>query len=106
MTKQEYKIILKLIDRNTATKQVGYYQYEEHYITATGIARLKQDIKDLFEGYCDETNGAEYAERIMKAIDILQRADTFKNANTAIPLAIQVLLGKETKNYDKEIETL
>lgn len=51
-------------------------------------------------------NEINYAERILKAIDILQRADPFKNANRAIPLAIQVLLGKETKNYDKEIETL
>lgn len=51
-------------------------------------------------------NERDYAERIVKAIEILQRADVFKNANKAIPLAIQVLLGKETKNYDKEIETL
>lgn len=51
-------------------------------------------------------NEINYAERILKAIDILQRADAFKNANKAIPLAIQVLLGEETKKYDKEIETL
>ncbi len=49
MTKQEYKMILKLIDRNTSTKQVGYYQYESRYISEDGIKQLKQDIKDLFD---------------------------------------------------------
>ena len=104
MTKQEYKMILKLIDKNTETVQG--YDFDHPEIDEEGIKQLKQDIKDLFEEHCNETNGAEYAERIMKAIDILQRADAFKNANKAIPLAIQVLLGADTKKYDKKVETL
>ena len=47
MTKQEYKIILKLIDRNTKTKHGYYDDYPE--IDKEGIEQLKQDIKDLFE---------------------------------------------------------
>lgn len=105
MTKQEYKMILKLIDKNTDV-DCDQYGYDYPEIDKEGIKRLKQDIKDVFEEHCAETNGAEYAERIMKAIDILQRADAFKNANTAIPLAIQVLLGADTKKYDKKVETL
>lgn len=105
MTKQEYKMILKLIDKNTYA-DCDQYGYAYPKIDKEGIKQLKQDIKDLFEEYCKETNGAEYAERIVKVIGILQRADAYKNANKAIPLAIQVLLGKKTKNYDKEIETL
>ena len=102
MTKLEYKMILKLIDKNTKEKDDPHGEYLE--IDAYGIKQLKQDIKDLFEEHCDETNGAEYAERIMEAIDILQRADAFRNANKMIPLAIQVLLGANTKEYDKRVD--
>lgn len=47
MTKQEYKMILKLIDRNTKMEH-GYYD-DYPNIDEAGIEQLKQDIKDLFE---------------------------------------------------------
>ena len=112
MTKQEYKMMMKLIDRNMIEIGGRETMYgvtpTEQIMDESGIEQLKQDIKDLFEEHCDETNGAEYAERIMKAIEILQRIDCFRPASSSklIPIVIQVLLGKETKKYDKRIETL
>lgn len=105
MTKQKYKMILKLVDKNAEVRR-GCNGGLRFVMDKECIEQLKQDIKDLFEEHCGETNGAEYAERIIKAINILQSADAFVSARKAIPLAIQVLLGAGTKNYDKEIETL
>lgn len=47
MTRQEYEIILKLIENNTSKRQypVGY----EYHIPEFGIEKLKQDIKALIE---------------------------------------------------------
>lgn len=50
MTKQEYKMILKLIDNHTITREVGYYCTEEKYMDEKHIKQLKQDLKDIFEG--------------------------------------------------------
>lgn len=49
MTKQEYKMILKLIDNHTVTVEVGYYCTKEMRMYERDIKALKQDIKDLFE---------------------------------------------------------
>ena len=47
MTKQEYKMILKLIDRNTKMEHGYYDDYPK--IDKDGIEQLKQDVKDIFE---------------------------------------------------------
>ena len=53
MTKQEYKMILKLIDKNTNEiigKETMYgCEPDRREIDEDGIAQLKQDIKDLFD---------------------------------------------------------
>lgn len=55
MTKLEYKTILMLIDKNTHTRDEGYYgSYPE--ITANGIKQLKLDIKNLFEENLTDDN--------------------------------------------------
>ena len=60
MTKQEYKIILKLIDRNT--QEIGGRETMygvtpiEQIIDEDGIKQLKQDIKDLFEEVDEDEN--------------------------------------------------
>ena len=47
MTKQELKMILKLIDKNSTTRYAYYNSYLE--IDKEGIENLKQDIIDMFE---------------------------------------------------------
>ncbi len=48
MTKQEYKMILKLIDNHTVTEEEGYYCTERKRMYEKDIEQLKQDIKELF----------------------------------------------------------
>lgn len=50
MTKQEYKMILKLIDNHTVAEEVGYYCTKKKRMYEKDIEQLKQDIEDLFEG--------------------------------------------------------
>ena len=55
MIKAELKMILKLIDNHTSTKEIGYYQTEVRHIDERNIKGLKQDIEDLFgEGTDDQ----------------------------------------------------
>lgn len=54
MTKSELKMILKLIDNHTSTKEVGYYQTEVKHMDERDIKRLKQDIEDLFGEDADD----------------------------------------------------
>lgn len=53
MTKQEYKMVLKLIDNHTVTEEVGYYCTKQKRMYERDIEQLKQDITDLFE---EDTN--------------------------------------------------
>lgn len=65
------------------------------------VANISSTIAVL-EGVQQNIN---YAERIFKAVEILQKADRNK-AHNAITQAIQVLLGKNTKKFNKEKEIL
>lgn len=56
MTKEELKVILKLIDLHTTVRKVGYYGAVERKLTANGIKRLKKDITELFGGKNETDN--------------------------------------------------
>lgn len=66
------------------------------------MKNINQPNEVIIDGVLYAPKENDYPERIFNAIEILQSSDGFK-AQAKINQAIQVLLGKKIKKYQKEL---
>lgn len=65
------------------------------------IQEYKQNIQQTIDILQGASQNIDYADRIIRAIAVLQRTDGFK-AQNVINHAITILLGKENKKFLRE----